>query len=175
MSNCRPSIPNYVLTDCVDEIGRVVAVAFIHKDIHASIYANPSNATLWTDGSYQADLHVFKEVRGTYSGGQPTEIPGLGTQSTRVINAEHTAEISIEGVKGNETFWNEISKSHEYRVALVIGGNYDLLLINNKDCSIFANVPVEEGLDSEVLWKAMIKWRDRENPKTSDVPAGIFE
>jgi len=174
MANCRPSIPDFTSPECSFEAGRIVAIAFIHKGIHSTIFANPSNAALWVDGSYSADLHVFQEVRGTYSGGQPTEINGLGTQSTRVINGEHSINVRIEGVKNNETFWNELAKSHEYRVAFVVGGNYDLLFINDKDCSIYANVPIEEGLDSEVLWNVDIKWRDFDNPKSSDVPTGIF-
>lgn len=175
MPNCRPNIPDFTVPDCVYESGRIVALAFIHKDIHAAIYANPSNAALWVDGSYAADLHVFQEVRGTYSGGQPTETGGLGNQSSRVINAEHTATVRVEGIKGNEDFWDEIAKSHEYRVAMVVGANYDLLLINNVDTSIYGMVPVEEGLESELLWSVSIKWRDIKNPKTSDVPAGIFQ
>ena len=175
MANCRPSIPAYVETDCVQETGRVVAIAFIHKDIHAAIYADPSNASNWVDGAYTSDLEVFQEARGTYSGGQPTEVGGLGNQSTRVVNAAHTLTVQVEGVKGNEDFWNQIQKSNDYRVAFVVGGTYDLLMINNEDISIYANVPIEEGLDTEVLWNVVVKWETVNNPKTSNVPAGVFQ
>jgi hypothetical protein len=56
-----------------------------------------------------------------------------------------------------------------------VGSNYDLLLINRKDNSIFANLPVEEGLDTNLEWNVTCKWRDIQNMKSSDVPVGIFE
>ena len=174
MANCRPIIPNFTLPECINETGRIVALAFIHKAIHSSIYANPSSAALWVDANYAADLHVFQEVRGSYTGGSPTEISGFGTQSSRVINAEHSATVMIEGVKNNETFFDNIGLSHEYRVAFVVGGNYDVLLINNKDVSVYGTPVVEDGLDSEFAWNVTIKWRDFYNMKTSDVPSGIF-
>lgn len=174
MSNCRPSIPAFVGQECPDESGRVVALALIHKDIFDAIYADPSNASLWVDANYAADLHIFQEVRGSYSGGEPVEVGGLGSQDTRVVNATHTLTCRVESVRDNEDFWNQLAKSHNYRPAFVVGGDYDLLMIANKDCSIYANVPVEEGLDTEVLWNVNIKWKDFNNPKTSAVPPGIF-
>ena len=174
MANCRPNIPDFTSPDCDFESGRVVALAFVHKDIHAAIYADPTNAALWVDGDYAADLHIFQEVRGTYDGGSPIDVPGLGSQDSRVINADRSMTVAIEGVKNNESFFNEIVKSHNYRVAFVVGGDYSLLLINNVATSIFAGAPVEEGLDSQVNWACTIKWKDINNPQSSDVPTGIF-
>ena len=174
MANCRPSIPDFIDPPCDFESGRIVALAFIHKDIHAAIYTDPSNSSLWVDGDYSADLHIFQEVRGTYDGGSPIDVPGIGSQDTRVINADRSMDVSIQGVKSNETFFNEIVKSHDYYVAFVVGGNYQTLFINNKEVSIFGGAPVEEGLDSELIWKVKIKWKDINNPKSSNVPTGIF-
>jgi hypothetical protein len=151
----------------------VVALAFIHKDIFAPIYADPTNASLWVDGDYSADLFIFKEVRMTYDGGSPIDVPGIGNQDTRVINADRSLTGAIQGVKGNESFWNEIVKSHEYRVGFVTG-NYQTLFLNNVDTSIFAGAPVEEGLDTALNWMSTIKWKDINNPQSSDLPVGIF-
>jgi hypothetical protein len=152
----------------------VVALAFIHKDIHAAIYADPTNSSLWVDGSYAADLLIFQEVRGTYDGGSPIDIPGIGNQDTRVINADRSMAVAIEGVKGNENFFNDIVKTANYRVAFVVGGDYNTLFMNNVDTSIFAGAPVEEGLDTAMNWACAIKWKDINNPQSSDVPTGIF-
>ncbi len=174
MANCRPSIPEFIDPECDFESGRVVALAFIHKDIHAAIYADPTNSSLWVDGDYAADLHIFREVRGTYDGGSPIDVPGIGNQDTRVINADRTMAVAIQGVKSNEAFFNEIVKSHNYRVAFVTGGNYGTLFMNNVDTSIFAGAPVEEGLDSAINWACQIKWKDINNPQSSDVPTDVF-
>lgn len=174
MGNCRAQVPDFVEPDCSFESGRVVALAFIHSDIHAAVYNDPSNPNVWVDGNYSADLHIFQNVRGTYDGGSPIDAPGIGNQDTRVINKDHSMNVRIQGVKSNEDFFNEIVKSSEYRVAFVVGGDYNLLMLNNVNTSIVGGSPVEEGLDSNVEWSVDIKWKDINNPKTSDVPNGIF-
>lgn len=172
--SCVPAIPPFVTPECPDEMGRIVGLAFIHKNIHASIYADPSNNALWVDGAYAADLVVFQQVRGTYDGGSPIDVPGFGNQDTRTINADRTLTVQVEGVKNNEGFWDGIRRSSEYFVAIVVGGDYDLLLINNKEINVFAGPPVEEGLDTNVTWNVSIKWKDANNMKSSNVPAGVF-
>jgi len=170
MANCV-NIPEFIEPDCGFETGRIVAIAFINKRIHSTIYANPSNNALWVDGSYAADLFIFKSVRGTYDGGSPIEVAGVGDQDSRVINADRNMEVSIQGVKSNESFFDELVKSPDYMVAYVVGGDYQTLFINNKRISVFGGAPVEEGLDSEMVWKVKIKWKDIKNPKSSNVPA----
>ena len=171
---CAPSIIPFTTPECPDERGRVVGLAFIHKDIHAAIYADPSNASLWVDGSYAADLTVFQEVRGTYDGGSPVTVPGVGNQDTRTINSDRTLTCQVQGVKNNEGFWNTMRKSSNYYVAYVTGGDYNTLFITNKTVNVSAGAPVEEGLDTEVTWNVVVSWKEADNPKSSDVPSGIF-
>lgn len=171
---CVSTIRPFVTPECSDERGRIVGLAFIHENIHSAIYADPSNASLWVDGSYAADLTVFQEVRGTYDGGSPTTLPGFGNQDTKTSNADRTITVQVQGVKGNEGFWDDMRRSNNFYVAVVVGGDYDLLMINNKTVDIFASPPVEEGLETEVTWNVIIKWKDANNMKTSSVPAGVF-
>jgi hypothetical protein len=176
MANSRCSnMPDFVVSDCVFESGRVVALAFVHKDVQTPIYANPSNPALWVDGAYSSDIIIFKNVRGSFDGGSPIEVPGTGNQSTKVINADRTLTVMVQGVKGNEDVWNELVKEKGYRVAWVVGSDYGTLFFNNVDTSIFATAPVEEGLDTEVMWNVTVKWKDVNLPKSSNVPTGIFE
>jgi hypothetical protein len=171
---CVATIPNFTTPECPDERGRVVGLAFIHKNIHSTIYADPSNSSLWVDGSYASDLVVFQNVRGTYDGGSAIDVPGVGNQDTRTINADRSITCNVQGVKGNEGFWDGIRQSSNYYPAIVVGGDYNLLLIGNKTCNVFAGAPVEEGLDSEVTWAVSIKWKDANNMKSSNVPSGVF-
>ena len=170
MANCV-NIPDFAVPERGFETGRVVSLAFINKRIHSTIYANPSSNALWVDGSYSADLFIFTAVRGTYDGGSPIEVAGVGDQDTRVINADRSMDVTIRGVKGNEAFFNELVKSPDYMVAFVVGGSYETLFINNKRISVYGGAPVEEGLDSEMVWKVKIKWKDINSPKSSNVPA----
>ena len=174
MARCS-NIPDFVVSDCIFESGRVVALAFVHKDVQPAIYANPSNAALWVDSAYSSDVIIFQNVRGSFDGGSAIEVPGTGNQSTKVINADRTLTVMVQGVKGNEDVWNELVKEKGYRVAFVVGADYNLMMFNNVDTSIFAVPPVEEGLDTELMWNVTVKWKDINNPKTSNVPVGVFE
>ena len=68
-----------------------------------------------------------------------------------------------------------MNQATNYKVAFVIGADYDLLYFVDKNVSINASSVVDEGLDTEVDWDVEIKWSDKNLPSTSDVPAGIFE
>jgi hypothetical protein len=171
---CVATITPFTTPECPDEKGRVVGLAFIHKNVHAAILADPSNPAVWVDGSYAADLTVFKAVRGTYDGGSAVTVAGVGNQDTKTINADRSLTVQVQGVKGNEAFWNDIRKSSNYYVAFVVGGDYGLLFINNKTVNVFAGAPVEEGLDTEVTWNVSITYKEADNPKSSNVPVGIF-
>ena len=115
MARCS-NIPDFVVSDCIFESGRVVALAFVHKDVQPAIYANPSNAALWVDSAYSSDVIIFQNVRGSFDGGSAIEVPGTGNQSTKVINADRTLTVMVQGVKGNEDVWNELVKEKGYRV-----------------------------------------------------------
>ncbi len=171
---CVASVRQFTTPECPDERGRVVAAAYIHKNIYAAVSANPSNPAVWIDGSYAADLTVFQEVRGTYDGGSAISVPGVGNADTRTINADRSAVLQIQGVKNNEGFWDDIRKSPNYHLAIVVGGDYNLLLISKKPVNVFAGSPVEEGLDTEVTWNVTNTWKDADNMQSSDVPAGVF-
>jgi len=173
MARCQPIIPDFVVSDCISETGRVTALGLIHKDIFQVIFNDPSNTSVWVDGDYSADLHIFGEVRGEYAV-TGVKIPGFGNESERRTNADHVLSIDIPGVKGNELFFNPLMKSNDYKVAFVVGGEYSLLMIEDKDISIDAVPSVENGLETEVVWKVVITWKDFDNPKTSDVPANVF-
>ena len=173
MANCV-QIPDFIVPECDFESGRVVAIAIISKRIFDAIYADPTNASLWVDGSYAADLHIFQEVNGTIADPSAIDVPGIGNQDTRTINADRTAEIMIQGVKSNESFFNELVKSHEHRFAFVTGGSYQTLFMVNKDCNFFGGFSVESGLDTSVDWKMSVKWKDINSPQSSDVPTGVF-
>ena len=173
MARCQPIIPDFVVSDCIFEAGRVTALALIHKDIFQVIYNNPSSTGVWVDGDYSADLHIFGEVRGEYAV-TGVKIPGFGNESERRTNADHVLSVDIPGVKGNELFWNPLMKSNDFRVAFVVGGDYSLLYIEDKDVSIDATAPIENGLETEVVWKTVFTWKDFNNPKTSDVPVSVF-
>jgi hypothetical protein len=173
MPNCQVFPPAYVeLAGCDVEPGSVVAVAFIDEDVS---FTDIKDAAEWTNLTYSTDILVHQEVRGSYAKAAATEIAGKGKQDTRVVGRKHELTFRVSSIKGNDNYWNTLNRATNYKVAFVVGSNYDLLFYVNTNVSIDAGPVVEEGLDTEVDWNVSVKWSDIEVPSTSDVPTGIFE
>ena len=173
MPNCQVFPPAYVeLAGCDVEPGSVVAVAFIDEDVS---FTDITDAAEWTNLTYSTDILVHQEVRGSYAKAAATEIAGKGKQDTRVVGRKHELTFRVSSIKGNDNYWNTLNRATNYKVAFVVGSDYDLLFYVNTNVSIDAGPVVEEGLDTEVDWNVSVKWSDIEVPSTSDVPTGIFE
>lgn len=173
MPNCQVFPPAYVeQTGCDVEPGSVVAVAFIDEDVTFTDITDPAE---WTNLTYASDVLVHQEVRGSYSKPAATEIPGKGKQDTRVVGRKHELLFRVSSIKGNDNYWNTLNRSTNYKVAFVVGSEYDLLFYVDTNVSIDAGPVVEESLDSEVDWNVSVKWSSINVPGTSDVPTGIFE
>lgn len=173
MPNCQVFPPAYIeLVGCDVEPGSVVAVAFVDEDVSFTDITDPSE---WTTGlTYSSDIIIFQEVRGAYAKPAVTEIPGKGSQDTRVVGRKHELTFRVESVKGNDNFWNTMNRSTNYKVAFVIGNDYGLLMYVTKNVSIDAAAVVQEAIDSIVEWDVSVKWSDINVPSTSNVPTGIF-
>ena len=173
MPNCQVFPPAYNdLVGCDIEPGSVVAVAFIDEDV---VFTDITDPAEWTNLAYSTDVLVHQEIRGSYAKPAPTEIPGKGKQDTRVVGRKHELLFRVSSIKGNDNYWNTLNRSTNYKVAFVVGSDYDLLFYVDKNVSIDSGPVVEEGLDSEVDWNVSVKWSDFDVPSTSDVPVGIFE
>jgi hypothetical protein len=173
MPNCRVIPPGYIdLVGCDIEPGSVVAVAFIEDSVTFTDITDPAE---WTSLTYATDILIHSEVRGSYPKPSPTEIQGKGKQDTRIVGRKHELVFRVASIKGNDNYWNTLNRSTNYKVAFVVGVNYDLLYYVDNNVSIDAASDVQEGIDTEVDWMVSVKWSDIEVPSTSDVPAGIFE
>lgn len=173
MPNCRPDVQTFLdQAGCEIEGGSIVALAFIEDSVTFTNITDPSE---WVGLTYASDILIHQEVRGSYPKAAATEIPGKGKQDIRITGRKHVANVRIGSIKGNEGYWDQLNQATNYKVAFVIGADYDLLYFVDKNVSINASSVVEEGLDTEVDWDVEIKWSDKNLPSTSDVPTGIFE
>lgn len=177
MPNCRVFPPDYLeQVGCDIEPGSIVAVAFIDEDV--DFETTPSdieNATNWQNLDYDASTIIFQEVRGSYPRHAATEVPGKGKQDVRVVGRKHTATFRVSSVKGNDNFWNTLNRSTNYKFAMVVGIDYQLMLYVPVTVSIDAAAIVQESLDSEVEWEVVVKWSSSDVPRTHTPPTGIFE
>ena len=173
MASCRGTVPDYVELGCNEfESGRITAIAFIDENVTFTDITDP---TEWTNLSYDTDILIHNEVSGSYSKPSPTEIAGKGKQDTKVVGRKHEIQCTVLSIKGNDAYWNSLNKSSNYKVAFVVGSDYDLLFCVDKTVTIDAAAQIEESLDSEAQWLVTIKWSDIDLPSTSDVPEGVFD
>ena len=160
------------LIDCEIETGSVVAIAFIDDSIDFSNIESPAE---WSNLVYSTDILIHQEVRGNYAKPELQIITSLGKNDSRTIGRQHELIFKASSVKGNTPYWNILNDSSNYKLAFVVGGDYDLLFYANQNVTIDASSEVEEGLDSEVDWLVSVKWPDINLPSTSNVPFGIFD
>jgi len=176
MSNCRQQVPPFVDIACEVESGRINAFALITQekgelaDASPTLLATPS---FYTDEDYAADVIIYQSVSGGYSAADAT-ISGKGNQQERLGGKKHTATMRVEGVKGNEGHFNKLNISTNYRVVLITD-DYQVLLFSTTNCSISANIVLEDSLESILEWDVVINWSDILLPVTSDVPLGVFQ
>lgn len=173
MGNCSVAIPNYIPLDCYEfDSGRIVACAFISD---AKTFTDITSAAEWQDETYESDIVIFQEVRGSYPPAGPQEQPSYGAQSTRTVGLNHVVNLRIPSIKGNEGFWDAMNLSDDRKFAFVIGESYETLFYVNQVVQILAVPMIEEGLDSNADWQVTVKWTNMSLPSTSDVPSGIFQ
>lgn len=186
--NCNEELRglDFIELGCDEQLGSIVAVAFIDETVlfgddetYASIKPEIEDPANWIGLAYSSDIIVFPEVRGSYSGGAPTEVNSKGDQDTRVIGAKHDASFMLDSVKFNADFVNALNKSRNYKFAYVTGIDYrsggGVLHYVPRTVSIYGRENVPEGTDSLLDWMFNVKWSDINNPLTFDLPAGIFE
>lgn len=174
--SCRQDIPAFVELDCDVELGRINAIAFVTEekaalaDADNSLWSNP---TFYTDEDYTGDVLIHQKVSGSYAGAD-TEISGKGNQQSRVAGKNHTVTVRIESVKGNNSYFDKLTLSDNYRLVFITD-DYDLLLVSTTNCNLSGNMILEDNLESIVEWELTAKWSDIRLPESFDVPTGIFE
>ena len=149
MPNCRPDVQAFLdQAGCEIEGGSVVALAFIEDSVTFTDITDP---TEWVGQTYASDILIHQEVRGSYPKPAATEIAGKGKQDIRITGRKHVVNVRIGSIKGNEGYWDQLNQATNYKLALVIGGDYDLLFFVDKNVSINAASATEEGLDLSLI------------------------
>jgi len=173
MSNCPASVPSYIEPNCfaVDK-GRIVAIAFVDEGVTFVDITDPAE---WVDPTYAADILIHQEVNGAKPPSSPVEVEGKGKQPTRTVGRAFEATVRVNGIKGNDEYWNALNASTNYKFAYVTGEDYSILHYVDTIVSISADADIQSATDTEIDWVVVVKWSDKDLPSTSDVPAGIFE
>ncbi len=119
------------------------------------------------------DYFTKTEVDGEYVASD-VEGAGKGNQQIRLTGKNHVLTTHVEGVKGNNKYWDDLNVSTNYRVVWV-GDNYNVLFVSQTNCSISANMIQPNDLEGQMQWQVICKYSDIRVPESCDLPPGIFQ
>jgi len=152
------------------EHGRIRSIAFIKKGTKLS---TPAVSTEWTAGIEAGNILVIPETTGTFDGGSPKEGKGYGNRKSTILGYDYVLNVSDPSYIGNALFWDTIKDSPEYLVAF---RTETQVHISEEVVTIIPKNPVEEDVDSEVVWQAEIKWFQNKllKPQNSTALIDVF-
>lgn len=148
------------------EGGRVRGMLYIRPSYNlapliAALKAGTGAATIFEAALSAGNIYIVPETTGTYNGGEPEYGAGYGDESQRLIGRNHELSVTDPSYEGNDEFYTELEKEH-----WIPGWRGDKLLhIGTKPASVVATDPIEEGLETDVTWKATINWKAKDRAK----------
>lgn len=144
------------------EGGRVRGMLYIKTSydltqLKAALKAGTGAASVFEAAIEAGNIHIIPETTGTYNGGEPEYGAGYGDESQRLISRNHELSVTDPSYEGNSEFYTEIEK--DQWIPAWKGEN--LLHFGTKPASVVATDPIEEGLETDVTWKATVNWKDK--------------
>ena len=182
---CDGDIVDPVCDPCLGEVehGRIRGAAYVHKsrvptleiaiesvDIAvnaipfvpaALVTAKAALATEWAAGLLDKTIYVIPETTGTFDGGAVVEGPGYGDRDSRVIGYNFGLGYKDPVFKKNTGFYNTISKSTGWHF---LWRTETLTRISNNPVTCIPKSPVQEDMNTEVVWEVEIKWKGKSQP-----------
>lgn len=172
---CDEELGQHVITPCLTdrELGRVRTGGFIRKSYLSTLLTGADNPQVWQDGIDSGDIIVVPDTAGTFDPGEPAELRGYGDRAT--TNGPRTMTLTFfdPDYKQNYAFYNGISKQTNlvpfYRTS-------SLVHIFDTVASIDARDPVEDDVESEVVWEVVCTVVSENLPSKHDLTpiASIF-
>jgi hypothetical protein len=118
--------------------------------------------TAIADGITGKVIYIIPETTGTFDGGSPVEGPGYGDRTSRFIGFNFGLAYKDPSFAANTDFYNTISRSTGW---MFFWRTETLTRISNNPVTIIHKSPVQEDLNSEVVWEIEIKWTGKTQPK----------
>jgi hypothetical protein len=167
-NSCDTQLPDHFCDPCPDnrEYGRIRSAGFINKTYLATlIAADPTLAASWQDGIDAGEIIVIPETSGTYDPGDPKELKGYGDRKNSNGPRDQQLSFFDPNYYDNYQFWNTIADATQY---IPFYRTSSLVHIADVPASIYAKDPVEDDLEAEVSWNAIVKWQSRNLPTKHD-------
>lgn len=168
-ASCEDELSVHVDNPCPDrEFGRVRSVALIAKDYLATILANPTDPLKWQEGIAAGKITIISKTAGSFDPGDPKELKGYGDNKSSNGPREQTLTYFDPNYKQNYGFYNGITNVTNRVIAF---RTYSLVHIADVTANIIAKDPVEDDLESEIVWNVTAKFTSINLPQIHDAAA----
>lgn len=140
------------------ELGRVRSLILIKK---GTAIAMPLVKTDWQNAIEAGNIIIIPRTIGSFDGGTPVYGDGYGNETERKLADDYVLSVRDPNFADNTEFWEEAEKE-VWNVAFVTETKLHYV---NSDVRLTAKAPVEEGLETRVVWNVELKWRSQKKPK----------
>lgn len=173
---CSQTLPDFVQRECGTELGGIIALALIDRDLSPSL-TDLNTLSFWTQKIAASPQKIWPitDTRGSYPGGTPVEEDGYGKVVKIRTGADHEANLEVRGIQGNRDFAAIVNQTDKWNIALILNGGIGLYA---EDVAAFMKIVVDQGIKSTARWGINLKWADdMSNPVVFDATpmmASIF-
>ena len=173
--NCDDELGAHTCDPCTSdrEYARVRSVALIAKSYLATLLATPTIAATWQTGIDDGSIIIIPDTRGSFDPGDPAQLPGYGDNKYKYGPREQKLDWFDPNFKDNYSFYNTLSNITQKVLAFKTSSQVHIADVT---ASIFGKDPVEDNLESEVVWNGNAIWLSTNLPSVHDASllADIF-
>lgn len=144
------------------ELGRVRSFVLIKPGTEISI---PFVAEEWKNGIESGQIIIIPKTVGSFDGGTPKVGDGYGDEQERKLGDDYVLSVKDPSYAENKDFW-EAAEKEVWNIAFRTETKLHYV---KADCKVTAKAPVEEGLDSRIVWNVEVKWFSANKPEMGDV------
>lgn len=145
------------------EHGGVRSFMLIKKGVTVAVPLNLSALTVQVEAG---NVIILPATRGTFDGGTPKMVTGFGNRKERRIGADYVLQVKAPTYADNALFMAAVEKIEDWNLGFATETQMHIV---TDDCTLTTKAPVEEGLDTEVLWNIEAKWFSKNKPVITPV------
>lgn len=166
--DCDSAITEPQCSDCVErENGRVRGVFFVKKSYE---WTDRTDDQEWLDAIASGDVLIIPYTHGSFDGGTPNEGQGYGDQEVSYLNTQYVTDFFDPVLEGNRGFYNEIKSSRAYEYGF---RTENLIWFIGGTATVLPKAPVEDDLNTEVVWNSQVKSTSADEPEFINAPEVI--
>jgi len=169
-STCVDVVPPHTCDPCLPkEYGRVRAVAFIKEGFE---FSDPTSQSEWETAIQNGDVVLIPKVHGTLP--EPSEQlgPGYGDTVETLLGFEFVLTYYDPNYNDNCDFYNALKSQQNYRFMYKTSSKGHLTDVT---VTVVPKAPIEDDLNSEVVWMVQVKWKDSDHACPFDFPSAVLE